>query len=82
MSEEKKIKSKQTYTIETIHYEDGTALMKRVNDGYSVIEMIGLTTIIQNDLLDLYKKSFSKRLTKEVVRSSTNSPIIHKPETE
>lgn len=72
----KKVKSSQKFFFEVIHYEDGSSEMIRDNNGFSVIEMIGITTIIQNDLMTVFKGAF--KLPKKVTRTSTNSPLIHK----
>ena len=80
MSTKKVIEKKQSYLMETIHYTDGSSVMNRLNKGYSVVELLGLTTIIQADLLDVYKQHITQTLPKQINRKSSNSPMIHKGE--
>ena len=75
--EVRKVKSVQKYTFEIIHYEDGFSVMNRTNDGFSVIEMLGISSIINNNLMQVFESAFKP--TDEVNRNSNNSPLIHQP---
>lgn len=75
--QEKKIESVQRYTFEIIHYDDGTSTMNRENDGFSVLEMFGITQMLNNDLIGCFKDNFKP--VDEINRTSKNSPFIHKP---
>jgi hypothetical protein len=75
--EERKVKSIQKYTFEIIHYEDGYSTMNRNNDGFSVIELLGVVSIVQNNLMGLFERAVKPN--DEVNINSTNSPLIHKP---
>lgn len=81
MSKEKKevrkVKSVQKYTFEIIHYEDGHSVMNRTNDGFSVMEMLGIASIINNNLMEVFESAIKP--TSEVNRNSTNSPLVHQP---
>lgn len=74
----RKVKSVQKYTFEIIHYEDDYSIMKRTNKGFSVVELLGIISIVQSDLMELMKQAV--RLTDEINLFSTDSPIIHKKE--
>lgn len=78
MQEEKKVKNVQKYSFEVIHYEDGSSVINRTNDGFSVIEMIGISEIIKEKCMGVFKTAIKK--PDEQNLKSTNSPLIHKPE--
>ncbi len=74
---ERKVKSIQKYTFEVIHYEDGYSTMSRNNDGFSVVELLGVVSIVQNNLLGLFESAIKP--ADETKVKSTNSPLIHIP---
>ena len=74
---ERKVKSIQKYTFEVIHYEDGHSTMNRSNDGFSVMEMLGVVSIVQNNLMNVFEQALKPN--DEVNVNSTNSPLIHIP---
>lgn len=74
--QERKVKSVQRYTFEITHYEDGYSSMNRHNDGFSVIEMLGIANIITQNLMYVFEGAIKK--TNEENINSTNSPLIHK----
>lgn len=76
--EVRKIKSVQKYIFEIIHYDDGYSVLNRTNEGFSVIEMLGVASIINNNLMEVFKSAITP--TDEVNINSTNSPLIHKPD--
>lgn len=78
MSKERKVKSVQKYTFEIIHYEDGYSVMNRTNEGFSVIEMIGISEIIKHNLMGVLKGAVKDTNEKNI--KSSGSPVIHKPE--
>jgi len=73
----KKIKSRQTYKFEVIHYTDGTSKMTRQNTGFSLVEMFGILSIIKANLTTIFDSAFKKPDNTEV--KSSNSLLIHKP---
>ena len=77
MSKERKVKSVQKYTFEIIHYEDGHSVMNRTNEGFSVIEMIGISEIIKDNLMGILKGAVKDTNEKNI--KSSGSPVIHKP---
>ena len=75
--EPRKVKSTQRYTFEVIRYEDGGAVMSRHNDGFSVMELLGMTSVINNHIHDVFKDALGP--VDKVNISSVNSPLIHEP---
>ena len=75
MTDEKEIRFKKTWTVEVTEYKDGTMNMSRSNDGFSVMELLGVTTMVQNHLLGLMESIKDKPDSVNV--SSTNSPVFH-----
>lgn len=75
MSKESKVKLIQRYTFEIIHYEDGHSVINRKNENFSVIEMIGISEIIKENVIGVFKGAIKP--ADEVNIQSTNSPIIH-----
>ena len=73
---EKKEVSKKIYTFEIIDYDDGSSAMNRYNDGFSVIEIMGITSLVNGDMRQLIKDNFI--VPKEVNRVSKNSKFIDK----
>jgi hypothetical protein len=44
----------QTYTIVVTTNDDGTrANMKRTNDGFETLDLLGIVTLIQSELIDV-----------------------------
>lgn len=76
---EKTVESKKTFTFEIVHYTDGSSTMNRENNGFSVVEILGITELVQQELMDVYRKGVQKMLPSEINRKPTNSPMIHKP---
>lgn len=76
---DKKVKKRQVYSFEMLHYEDGTTTMRRHNEGFSVIEMMGIAALLQSDLHDLFKENMR---ADKIERTSTDSPLHRKPEDE
>lgn len=75
MSKKKEI-SRQTYLFEVIHYDDGTSTLNRNNKGFSVLELMGIDSLVQSDMHHIFKENVK---VKEVMRHSADSPLIHKP---
>jgi hypothetical protein len=73
----KRIIITQTYTITTVHYADGSMNITRCNDGYSVLELIGLLSVAITDLTKYFKKQGNPQGVR-IKRVSTNSPITNK----
>lgn len=71
----------QKYTIQISHYADGTSQMHRENNGFSVIELMGILEIVKGNLLEVSAENlFKDAITEvnEVSIKSNNSPLIHK----
>lgn len=66
----------QKYTIQISHYADGTSQMYRENNGFSVIELMGILEIVKENLLEVFKDAITE--VNEVSIKSNNSPLIHK----
>ena len=73
---EKKEVSKKIYTFEIVHYDDGSSVMNRFNDGFSVMEILGITSLVNGDMRQLIKDNFI--VPKKVNRVSKNSKFIDK----
>lgn len=76
MEKERKVKRTQKYTFEIIHYEDGYSVMNRTNQGFSVIEMLGICEIIKSNMLEILKAVVEDADEKNI--QSSDSPVIHK----
>lgn len=75
--EKRKVIKKQTYKIEVTTYSDGHSVMKRGNTGFSVVEMLGLLSMVKSDLLECFKDGL--KTPDKIIRKSKNSPILHHP---
>lgn len=73
---ERKIKSVQKYTFEIVHYEDGYSVMNRTNEGFSVLELLGVSSMLTNQIIKVTEDAVKP--TDEININSTNSPFIHK----
>jgi len=63
------------YTVELIECANGTIEMKRVNDGFNVLELIGVLrlTIKELDAAMLKKENFNiEKITRQVVVDAEN----------
>ena len=49
--DEQKISVTKVYTVTQLVYEDGSSEMVRRNDGFTVLEIIGIASMINNDLM-------------------------------
>lgn len=77
MSKERKVKSVQKYTFEIVHYEDGYSVINRTNEGFPVVEMLGICEIVKHNMMEILK-SVIREPDEENIQSS-NSPTIHEP---
>ena len=77
MSKEKTEVKRQTYSFEVIQYSDGTARLDRKNTGFSILELLGISALVQHDMAVLIGEAMGTKI-KEVTRTSEDSPIIHK----
>ena len=73
---EKKEVSKKIYTFEIVHYDDNSVVMNRFNDGFSVLEIMGITSLVNADMRELIKENLT--VPKKVNRVSKNSKFIYK----
>jgi hypothetical protein len=46
----KKIVTEKTYTILLVLYEDGSNMMKRTNDGFEPLELMGIVDFIKLEI--------------------------------
>jgi len=62
----KKVKetSRQTYSIEIIHYDDHTYRMNRVCDGFTPIELIGILEFTQREIIEQIAGKFKPDVVK------------------
>jgi hypothetical protein len=72
----KKVVKCKTYRIEVEYFEDGSSMMTRENQGFSVLEMLGITAMLQQHLNGIMKQ-FAPDVD-DVEVKSTGSPITHK----
>jgi hypothetical protein len=72
----KTVVKRKTYRIEVEYFEDGSSMMTRENQGFSVLEMLGITAMLQQHLNGIMKQ-FSPDVDDLEVKSS-GSPITHK----
>lgn len=72
MSEVKnKIVRVKRYTIEEEHYEDGSQLLRRVNDGFTAMELLGLLTFITDEIFSQVRGAFKPdKIERQVVVDS------------
>ena len=49
------VKKKKTYTIIIVDYKDGSQTMKRINDGFNSMELLGLSSFIGQEIKDQIK---------------------------
>lgn len=49
---DKEIKKVQSYVINFITYEDGSSEPNRTNDGFNSMELLGLLSMTQIDIID------------------------------
>lgn len=76
MKNKREIQSIQRYTFEIIHYSDGHSVMNRLNEGFSVVEMLGITEMIKQNLMEVLKGALTE--VDETNVNAVNSPLIHK----
>lgn len=50
---EKKVKSERTYTIKVINYEDGTNTLIRNNEGFNILELMGIGNLLSVEFTDM-----------------------------
>lgn len=74
--ENKTVVKRKTYRIEVEYYEDGSSMMTRENQGFSVLEMLGITAMLQQHLHQIMR-DFAPNVDNLAIRSF-DSPIIHK----
>ena len=62
------------YTIERIVAEDGTVTIRRINDGFHSVELLGYLTMAQKDVMDQIQGIFKP----DVI---TRTAIVDEPST-
>lgn len=53
--ENRKIVTIKTWTVQLTEYDDDSSTLHRTNDGFSVFELIGLTSLLQFELIQQFK---------------------------
>ena len=66
----KDIIKKRIYTIEQIMYTDGTTELKRTNDGFNALELMGLLELSKDDIIDQIKGAVKPDIVKRKVIDS------------
>jgi hypothetical protein len=70
----KEIIKKRTYTIEQITYIDGNTELKRVNDGFNALELMGLLELSKDDIIDQIKGVVKPDVVKrKVIKNDQNT---------
>lgn len=64
---EKTIVKEKTHTFKIIEYSDGTAIMKRENDGFNSLELLGYMTHMQLDIAKVYAESVKPTVVEKSV---------------
>jgi len=76
----KKTLIKKRYTIEQIEWDNGTGTIRIRNDGFTVIELLGLISIAKDELLVLLRENTKSELENKnyrIDRKSKNSSIFN-----
>lgn len=81
MNNDKKVTKVQKYTIEVIHYEDGSTEMSRTNDGFSVFGLIGILSHVLRHIHSIVDENYKPIVDTETI-NSTNSTMFPKPNEE
>ncbi len=79
---EKRIVKTKKYTIKLEMADDGTSRLTRTNDGFNVMELIGVLTSINHELIgpNLPNLEFEK-VTRRIVEQEENEESNQKTET-
>ena len=72
----KKIKKHQRYYIDIIHYEEGGSTMNRFNDGFSMVELMGMLSFLSNAIAKVFTDSFTLKMPDDINVSSVESPVF------
>ncbi len=73
--EKKKIIKRKLYSVIVLYYSDGTAKMLRRNRGFSCVELLGILSLVKNNVLGLFNQAWKE--TEEVDVKSSDSPLLH-----
>lgn len=60
----KKVAAVKIWTVKETTYDDGSRFMERTNDGFSPLELIGLSEFISNDV----KRQIEGRITPDFIK--------------
>jgi len=67
----------KTYTITWKEESDGKTSLQRVNDGFNLIELLGLLSLTQLELLDTFRgKIVPDTITRQVVDDDTKEKDV------
>lgn len=64
---ERKIVIQKKYTVTVTDYDDGKSVMERDNDGFSVIELLGLSNLLNREIHEQFKGEFKADATKIII---------------
>ena len=78
---EKKLVHERTYTITVKTYDDKSITWSRENKGFSIIELIGMLSVVDSDLKELIR-NLTINKNGNADRNSTSSPLFHRPESQ
>lgn len=67
MRKNKKIRHKDTYTVERITYSDGSSQLTRTCDGFNPIELLGVLELAQLEIVDQIKGAIKPDIIKRKV---------------
>lgn len=51
-TQEKVILNEKTYTVRLIHFSDGSVQLRRTNDGFNAIELLGILNLTSHENVD------------------------------
>lgn len=69
---DRKIVRRQIYTIEVVRYDDGNYSMKRINDGFGALELLGAIEYSRSEIVDIIAERLPKPtlVERQVVQDS------------
>jgi len=68
MSNGKKVITKREWIVEHIIYNDGTTELKRTNDGFNSLELMGLLELSKDDIINQIKGNVKPDIIKRKVK--------------
>jgi hypothetical protein len=72
--EDRELTQTRTYTIEEYTFNDGSVSMKRVNDGFTAFELLGLLGFVKDEILSQVKGYMTPdTVVRKVIKNDINS---------